>query len=165
MLLTPVGLFIFGAFTFVFVLAGILVDRLLDLPGPLPEAARFPIAIPVAVIGAFITGWSAFHFLKAKGTPVPFNPRQRLVCAGPFRWVRNPMLVGVFILLFGIGLGLNSLSLVLVFLPLYILVNAWELRYIEEPELARRFGEEYLEYRRNTPMFIPTRRHGKGSRI
>ena len=68
------------------------------------------------------------------------------------------MLTGVFLSLFGIGLGLNSVSLVLVFTPLYVLMNVWELKHIEEPELVRRLGEEYIEYRRKTHMFIPGRR-------
>ena len=41
------------------------------------------------------------------------------------------------------------------FTTLFVLVNAWELKYIEEPELAMRFGDEYIEYRRRTPMFLP----------
>ena len=68
------------------------------------------------------------------------------------------MLTGVFLFLFGVGVGLNSVSMVLVFTPLYVLLNVWELKYIEEPELVRRLGDEYIEYRRNTPMFIPTLR-------
>jgi len=76
------------------------------------------------------------------------------VNTGPYRYTRNPMLTGVFLFLFGVGFGLNSVSLVLVFTPLYVLLNVWELKHIEEPELIRRLGEEYIEYRRNTPMFI-----------
>ena len=68
------------------------------------------------------------------------------------------MLTGVFLFLFGVGFGLNSVSMVLVFTPLYVLINVWELKHIEEPELVRRLGDEYIEYRRNTPMFIPTLR-------
>ena len=84
---------------------------------------------------------------------------------GPYRYARNPMLTGVFLFLFGVGFGLNSVSLVLVFTPLYILLNVWELKHIEEPELVRRLGEEYIEYRRNTPMFIPTLRPDRKSNI
>jgi hypothetical protein len=50
------------------------------------------------------------------------------------------MLTGVFLFLFGIGFGINSVSLVLVFTPLYVLVNVWELKQIEEPELVKRQG-------------------------
>jgi protein-S-isoprenylcysteine O-methyltransferase Ste14 len=44
---------------------------------------------------------------------------------------------------------------VLIFTPLYVLANVWELKEIEEPELLRRLGEDYLVYRKRTPMFIP----------
>ena len=157
-LLTPVGLFIFGVFSALFVLFAILVDKLLGLPGLLPETVRLPVSVPAIALGISVIGWSAFHFLKVKGTPVPFNPPPKLVNTGPYRYARNPMLTGVFLFLFGLGFGLNSVSLILVFTPLYVLLNAWELKYIEEPELVRRLGDEYIEYRRNTPMFIPTLR-------
>jgi protein-S-isoprenylcysteine O-methyltransferase Ste14 len=105
--------------------------------------------------GVAVTAWSAFHFLKVKGTPVPFNPPPKVVKTGPYRYVRNPMLTGVFLFLLGVGFGVNSVSLVFFFTPLFALVNVWELKEIEEPELARRLGNEYSEYRRQTPMFLP----------
>lgn len=154
-LLTPIGLLIFGSFTGLFVLSGIFVDQVLDLPRLIPESVKPFISIPVIVMGVFVTIWSAVHFLKVKGTPVPFNPPPKLVTTGPYRYARNPMLTGVFLILFGIGFGINSLSLVLFFTPLYILMNVWELKHIEEPELIKRLGDEYIEYQRNTPMFIP----------
>lgn len=157
-LLTPVGLLIFGVFSALFVLFAILVDKLLGLPGLLPETVRLPVSVPAIALGIIVIGWSAFHFLKVKGTPVPFNPPPKLVNTGPYRYARNPMLTGVFLFLFGLGFGLNSVSLILVFTPLYVLLNVWELKYIEEPELVRRLGDEYIEYRMNTPMFIPALR-------
>ncbi len=164
-LLTPVGLCIFGVFSALFVLFAILVDNLLCLPGLLPETMRLPVSVPVIALGIIMTGWSALHFLKMKGTPVPFNPPPKLVNTGPYRYARNPMLTGVFLFLFGLGFGLNSVSLVLVFTPLYILLNVWELKHIEEPELVRRLGDEYIEYRRNTPMFIPMLRPHRKSNV
>jgi len=154
-LLTPIGLTIFGTFTALFVFAAIFVDRLLSLPRLLPEGARLPVSIPLISIGLAVTAWSAFHFLKVQGTPVPFNPPPKVVNTGPYRHARNPMLTGVFLFLFGIGFGVNSVSLVFFFTPLYVLINVWELKKIEEPELIKRLGDEYIEYRRHTPMFIP----------
>jgi protein-S-isoprenylcysteine O-methyltransferase Ste14 len=159
-LLTPVGVAVFGGFTALFVLAGILVDSLLTLPKLLPESARLPLAIPMLTVGLGFTAWSALHFLRAKGTPVPFNPPPRLVTSGPYGRSRNPMLTGVFLFLLGLGLAMNSVSLVLFFLPLFILANVWELKAIEEPELVKRLGDDYTEYRRRTPMFIPRTRRG-----
>jgi protein-S-isoprenylcysteine O-methyltransferase Ste14 len=65
------------------------------------------------------------------------------------------MVLGVFILLFGMGFAFNSISVVFLFTPLYVLANIWELRRIEEPELVKRLGDEYVEYQRQTPMFFP----------
>lgn len=154
-LLTPVGLTVFALFTTLFVVAALLVDKLFELPGPLPDSARLPVSIPLIAIGAAVTAWSATHFLRVRGTPVPFNPPPQLVETGPYRYARNPMVTGVFILLFGLGFALNSISLVCVFTPLYVLAHAWELKQIEEPELAKRLGKEYTEYRSRTPMFVP----------
>ena len=159
-LLTPIGVAVFGAFTALFVFAALLVDRLLSLPSLLPEAARLPVSVPVMAVGVAATGWSALHFLRVKGTPVPFNPPPRVVDTGPYRYARNPMLTGVFLLLFGLGLAVDSFSLVFFFTPLYILFNVWELKRIEEPELVKRFGDGYIEYRRRTPMFVPRFRRG-----
>ena len=157
-LLTPVGLLVFGAFTTLFVLSAIVVDRLFGLPRLLPAGATLPISISVIAVGVAVTAWSMFQFLKVKGTPVPFNPPPKVVNTGPYQYVRNPMLTGVFLFLFGIGIGINSVSLVFVFTPLYVVMNVWELKHIEEPELVKRLGDEYLEYKQSTPMFIPGRR-------
>jgi len=154
-LLTPIGVTIFGAFTALFVAAAIQVDRLLSLPGLLPEGARLPVSIPLMAVGVALTAWSGFHFLRVKGTPVPFNPPPTVVKTGPYHYSRNPMLTGVFVFLFGAGFGVGSFSLVIFFTPLFVLINVWELKEIEEPELVKRFGDEFIEYRRRTPMFFP----------
>jgi protein-S-isoprenylcysteine O-methyltransferase Ste14 len=154
-LLTPVGIAIFAGFTAVFVLAALQLDRLAGLPGLVPDHLRAPVSIPLLILGAGLTFWSGFHFLKVKGTPVPFNPPPVVVATGPYRYARNPMLTGVFLFLFGLGFAFDSPSLVFVFTPLFILANIWELRTIEEPELVRRLGDEYVAYRDRTPMFVP----------
>jgi protein-S-isoprenylcysteine O-methyltransferase Ste14 len=154
-LLTPIGLIIFWVFTGVFVALSMLTDRWLYLSWPLPGGPTWLIAVLFIAAGAGMTAWSALHFLKVKGSPVPFNPPPELVTTGPYRFARNPMLTGVFLLLFGIGFAIKSLSLVVFFTPLYILANVWEIKEVEEPELVKRLGEEYVAYQRRTPMFIP----------
>ena len=157
-LLTPIGVVIFGGFTALFVILAVLVDQWLSLRWPLSIGLSWFIAAPLIAIGAGVTAWSAFHFLKVKGTPVPFNPPPTLVMTGPYQFIRNPMLTGVFLLLFGIGFAIKSLSLVVLFTPLFVLANVWELKEIEEPELVKRLGEDYVAYRERTPIFIPRMR-------
>ena len=157
-LLTPLGMVIFGVFTGLFVILAVIVDRLLSLAWPLSSGLSWLMAAPLMTIGVGLTAWSGFHFLKVKGTPVPFNPPPTLVMTGPYQFVRNPMLTGVFLLLVGIGFAIKSLSLVVLFTPLFVLANVWELKEIEEPELVKRLGEDYVAYQQRTPMFIPRMR-------
>lgn len=154
-LLTPLGAGFFIAFIGVLILISIHLDRWLRMPVLLSQPWRLMVFLPLAGIGLFLVGWSVQHFLKAKGTPVPFNPPPRLVQSGPYAYIRNPMLSGVFFLMFSLGFLLGSVSLVFIFTPLFIIINAWELKAIEEPELEKRLGQSYDTYRQKTPMFLP----------
>jgi protein-S-isoprenylcysteine O-methyltransferase Ste14 len=155
---TPVGAFLFALLVFSFIIIAAQLDKLLDIADILPKWLSLMIA-PLFFLAAFILiGWSVLTFLRAKGTPVPLNPPPRLVTTGPYAYVRNPMLTGVFALLFGIGALLGSGSLLFIITPLFILINIWELKAIEEPELVKRLGQDYIEYRKRTPMFFPNLR-------
>jgi protein-S-isoprenylcysteine O-methyltransferase Ste14 len=154
-LLTPIGATLYILFTAVFVIAALQLDTVLYFPKFITEPINIILAVPIVIFGACISLWSAFHFLKVKGTPVPVNPPPKLVTSGPFAYARNPMVTGIFIILFGLGILYSSVTLILLFTPLFISINIWELKAIEEPELEKRLGEEYIEYKSRTPMFIP----------
>ena len=155
LLLTPVGVVVFFGMLFLVVFGSLYTDRTLGFPklpsGPLSTL----IGVVLLSVGLVIWIWCVVWFSKAKGTPVPFNPPRELVTVGPYAWSRNPMLTGVFACLFGIGFLLHSVSMVFVWTPAFLIVNALELKLVEEPELERRFGERYIEYKRRVPMFIP----------
>ncbi len=131
------------------------VDKFVGFPKFLVMPLNMIVSAPILLVGLFLILWSVQQFLKAKGTPVPFNPPPKLVTSGPYAYIRNPMLTGLFILLFGLGLLFASLSLIFIFTPLFILLNILELKTVEEPELEKRFGKEYLQYKKRVPMFIP----------
>ena len=154
-LFTPVGAIFFGLVVLLFVVAAIHVDQWIGITDLLPGRLSIVLSLPLFTIALVMIGWSVDHFLKAKGTPVPINPPPRLVTSGPYAYCRNPMLAGVFALLFGIGVLIESISLLFIFTPLFIFINVWELKAIEEPELLKRLGREYAEYRKKTPMFLP----------
>lgn len=152
---TPIGAVFFCLFVCAFVYAGLKIDRLLGIERAVPASISIIFSIPIFVLAIFLVGWSAHHFLKAKGTPVPVNPPPKLVTTGPYAHTRNPMLTGVFALLFGLAVLFGSISLFFVFTPLFIAINYWELKRIEEPELEKRLGSDYTAYRARTPMFLP----------
>ena len=140
-----------------FILLSLVADRWLGCP----KASCYPltqiIGFSLILFGLFLMFLSMIHFLRVRGTPVPFSPPPKLVTTGPYRFARNPMLTGLFLQLFGLGIVLGSLSLVSIFTPLFIFINVWELKRVEEPELIRRFGKAYVEYKKRVPMFFPLR--------
>ncbi len=153
---TPIGAIFFGLLIFVIVIMSLHLDRLFGLTDIFPGQLNIILFLPFFSLAFFLIVWSVLNFLRAKGTPVPFNPPPQLVTTGPYAYVRNPMLTGVFALLFGFGVLLGSASLLIIFTPLFIFINVWELKAIEEPELLKRLGEDYIEYRKMTPMFFPS---------
>jgi protein-S-isoprenylcysteine O-methyltransferase Ste14 len=147
--LSLIGLFIFLSF---------LADKILHLPKIFCNPWTTIIGTPFIIAGFILMFFSVFHFLKVRGTPVPFSPPPKLVTGGPYRFARNPMLTGIFIQLFGLGILVNSLALILIFTPLFIFINYWELKRVEEPELEKRLGQEYIDYKKQVPMFFPWRK-------
>ncbi len=161
-ILTPIGFIFFVGFILLIILVSIQMDRSLNLPEFFFEKLNLIVSVPIIAIGLFLTLWSMLHFFLSKGTPVPFNPPPRLVTTGPYAYVRNPMLTGVFIVLFGLGLYFRSISLFFVFTPLFILLNFIELKVIEEPELEKRLGKDYVDYKSKVPMFFPWLKRDSG---
>jgi protein-S-isoprenylcysteine O-methyltransferase Ste14 len=152
---TPIGALFYGFLIWLFVVIALRVDRSIGLTQILPNPLHVVLSLPIFTFALFMIGWSVQNFLKVKGTPVPFNPPPRLVTTGPYAYTRNPMLTGVFALLFGFSVFFGSISLLFFFTPLFIVINFWELKAIEEPELIKRLGDEYIAYRQRTPMFFP----------
>ena len=162
-ILTPLGFLVFGASLAIVIVGGLYTDRWLGLPNLLPGLVGAVAGVFSLAAGALLCGWCVVLFFKARGTPVPLNPPRELIVSGPYAWVRNPMLTGLFGMLFGLGLVLHSIGIALIWTPAYVLFNLFELKRVEEPELMRRFGSAYADYRAQVPMFIPRLRRYRGS--
>ena len=104
------------------------------------------LALMVATISLFVT--------VGKGTLAPWNPTQKLVVRGVYRHVRNPMISGVNAILLGEAIMAASLPLLGWFL-VFAIVNVIYIPLAEEPGLVKRFGEDYEQYCRNVPRWIP----------
>jgi protein-S-isoprenylcysteine O-methyltransferase Ste14 len=122
----------------------------------------WPLATLVVIAGAALLGLGGGLMYRTislfaalgRGTPAPWDPTRRLVVAGPYRHVRNPMITGVLSVLLGEGLVLGSPA-ILVTAAIFFAVNATYIPLVEEPGLVDRFGDEYLAYRRNVPRWVP----------
>jgi protein-S-isoprenylcysteine O-methyltransferase Ste14 len=159
-LLTLLAPVVMGSILAMGVFLSLWVDKRLGLPRLPGEPWRFLAGIPLIVGGALLAGISASRFFRARGTPVPFNPPQELVVAGPYRWTRNPMMTGILTALLGVAFLLSSAALAVIFLPALALIMYLVIRFVEEPELELRFGESYRRYRTTTPRFVPRLRAG-----
>jgi protein-S-isoprenylcysteine O-methyltransferase Ste14 len=157
-LLTPIGLVLFVTLFVLVVAASLVTDHVRGLSPLLPGPRGLAVGAVLLAVGLLLWAWCVALFLQGGGTPIPFNPPPTLVARGPYRWVRNPMLIGVFASLFGLGFLLHSASMVLIWTPIYLIANLIEITRVEQPELERRFGDAYREYRRRVPMLIPSPR-------
>jgi len=123
----------------------------------------------IVLAGALLMG-SGLYYLSitiwlfiniGRGTLAPWSPTSKLVVIGPYRHVRNPMISGVLMTLLGESIVFGSLGIFICFL-LFFIINHIYFIYSEEPGLARRFGDEYLSYKRNVPRWIPRLRPWAG---
>jgi protein-S-isoprenylcysteine O-methyltransferase Ste14 len=126
------------------VISGVLLDRQWNFPVGL--------GVPRRVLGwllvtacAVLTASSVRSFWRRRTSIVPIRPATALVSAGPYRYTRNPMYLGLALLTVALGLFLNTWWPILLLVPVLIIVQ-WLVIAREERYLHRRFGAEYDAY-------------------
>ena len=159
--------FIFSALLWLFIIPilfvwiGFYIDGFLRLPSiGWPLLHRLLIALPLLAPGLYLSTVSNYYLWRvgggyAWGDVSPEAETRRLVTVGPYRYMRNPMILGYTLVMSAVGLIGGSPSAT-VLLPLLSLVGecVW-IKVVEEPRLEERFGEAYREYRRRVPFLIP----------
>ena len=116
------------------------------------------LALPLWVIGGAMVLWCFWDFFsKGHGTPAPFDPPKELVEAGLYRYVRNPMYVGVLAMLLAhflwFGFWLLLAYAVICFFAFHAVVTLYE-----EPTLKKKFGKAYKDYLKRVPRWAPRRK-------
>ena len=106
--------------------------------------------------GALVFETTARFALQGRGTPAPWTPPERFVEHGSYRFVRSPMYLGVLLLVVGQALLLGREILFAWAVAAWLVFTAF-LAFYEEPQLRRRFGESYEDYRRRVRRWLPTR--------
>lgn len=113
--------------------------------------------VPIS-LGVILVVWSAvLLFTRGEGTPAPWDPPQRFILAGPYQYVRNPMMLGVFATVFGEAVLAGSLA-ILLYLGLMVSVVCWYVVAIEEKGLEIRFTDTYVVYKERVPRWLPQMR-------
>jgi protein-S-isoprenylcysteine O-methyltransferase Ste14 len=108
-------------------------------------------------LGIFVLLWCVRDFfVSGKGTLAPWDPPKELVVVGLYRFMRNPMYVGV--LLLALGWSLYFLSPILIFY-MAVLAMGFHIQVVrnEEPWLKEKFGKQWELYQQEVPRWLPRR--------
>ncbi len=132
----------------------LIVSRGARTPSSLNWIGVLPIGVGAAVLFRCIWDFA----VAGRGTLAPVDPPTRLVVRGLYRYVRNPMYVGVVLALLGEALLFASVPLLIHATVTLVVVHLFVVFY-EEPALRRRFGESYEEYTRTVHRWLPWRSH------
>ena len=113
------------------------------------------LAIPLWLVGGLTVLWCFWNFTyQGRGTPDPTDPPKELVTTGPYRYVRNPIYVGVVLIFLGYFLWFGYWALLMYTVLAFLGVHFFIVLY-EEPMLKRKFGAVYEDYLRKVPRWIP----------
>jgi protein-S-isoprenylcysteine O-methyltransferase Ste14 len=109
-----------------------------------PSPLSLAIGGVIAVLGLLIRAWSSGHIRK----------NQELAVSGPYALTRNPLYLGSFILGLGFTIASGVWWLGLLFIALFLGIYLPVMR-VEAEDLKAIFGEQYLDYSRQVPLFFP----------
>ena len=123
----------------------------IPITGPGKWAALAVIAIGIAIY--LHTAFWGFALIGG-GTPAPIAPTKTLVVRGLHRFVRNPMYIGVGLVVAGQALLFHSLHIAIYLACLLLIVHLFVISY-EEPTLHKQFGQQYDRYRASVPRWLP----------
>ena len=132
--------------------------RLVSSPGSrgsMPLGSFRYAGLAAMLVGVLIYLWCAWDFVFAgKGTPAPIDPPKELVVRGLYKYVRNPMYIGVLSLVLGQSLWFEAIGLLAYGGLVFLLFSAFVFFY-EEPALRRKFGASYKRYCEMVPRWLP----------
>jgi protein-S-isoprenylcysteine O-methyltransferase Ste14 len=113
------------------------------------------VALALFAVGGSVYGWCVWDFAAfGRGTPLPIDAPKKLVVRGLYRWVRNPMYLGVLAVVAGWAVLYRSAGLALYLVLLWTVFHAFVFFY-EEPALGRSFGAEYEAYKMQVGRWLP----------
>jgi protein-S-isoprenylcysteine O-methyltransferase Ste14 len=121
--------------------------------------AAVTIAGTVLVVAAFVQ-----FVVEGRGTPAPVAPTEQLVVGGLYRWVRNPMYVGVAAAIAGQAVMFASAG-VAAWLVLFVAAVTTFVRLYEEPTLRRSYGASYDAYAAGVRRWVPRVKPWRPERI
>lgn len=100
----------------------------------------------------FCSIWLMFF---GRGPHVEFDPPKHFVASGPYRWVRNPVVLTLLVTVLGEAIYFGSLGILALLLFVGLPFAQYQVTRIEEPLLRQRFGQSYIDYCARVSRWIP----------
>ena len=144
--------------TFLIALTAIWLDGLLGFgDGFIPAPHNWWVALGSLVVGVIAWLWTYEQLTRVgRGSPSPTAGRtQVLVTTGIYAYCRNPSIYGKLLGVLAVGFALNSLSFCAILVPLLLCASLIEKVWRQEPQLVEVFGDDYVRYQQQVPLFIP----------
>jgi len=134
----------------------LIISVLLHFVLPISKIINFPfnlIGFLFFIVGTGLNIWADQLFKKESTTVKPFDKPSSLVQTGPFKFSRNPMYLGMTLLLIGAGFILGSITS---FVGAVLFILSMEIIFIapEEANLLKNFGEEFKNYKKTVRKWI-----------
>lgn len=133
-----------------YLIIGRKIDLLFAGPFELPQILGVILFVPGLFLMLVCVGYFAVF---GRGTISPFDPTKHLVVKGPYRFSRNPMYLGVLLMLIGEAFFFEVPMMWLYFFIVFLVFNAF-IVFFEEPRLRISFGEQYLRYTQTVRRWI-----------
>ena len=142
---------------------GVYVPLLLAQNRAAASGLPFILALVLFATGSAVYVWCVWDFASfGRGTPLPIDAPKKLVVRGLYRYVRNPIYLGMFAVLLGWVVMFGGTGLVLYLFGAPIGVHLFVVLY-EEPHLAGEFGDAYADYTRSVARWLPALRRKSGA--
>ena len=149
------GIFFLGVLPGILVYLSLLLDARFGMPQLVYGSINVVTGWLLIVVGFLFACWAIYvQFTIGRGTPAPVMATQKLIVQKPYNYCRNPMALGTIVLYLGVAVLIGSISAVVLVMIGAILLLSY-IKFLEEKEMALRFGEDYQKYRRETPFIIP----------
>lgn len=103
--------------------------------------------------GLLLRIWASYVFYKQKTKIISINPSNELFKDGPYKFSRNPLYLGVFLIFLGFGFLFNSFAVLISSILLLIIIHFYVIG-IEEKVLGKRFGKKYVKYKKKVSRWI-----------
>ena len=153
----PIHLFILIPATCLIAYFGMRIDRVFGWERLIPMPWNMIAFFLLFSAGIFVV-WYTYGYLAIMGEGSPathLGGTKRLVTTGPFALCRHPSIIGKFFGVLALGLLVGSPAFLFIIIPLLTAYSLFAARFMQERRCVDLWKDQYLEYRRTTPLILP----------